>query len=249
MRWTSLWRMSASALLVLLAFATLRAFPVGAAVVRPDATPSAAASCDTATPTAGTPAMDHGDMAGMDMGTPMAGMEMDVEFDQLYIDMMLPHHGSIIAMAHAALPRLTDPRLREISQAIIDTQSAEQAELHGYREQFYGAAESAPMDTGYMDAMMAAMPGMGEMDDMVFQMDAVAQVAAICAAEDTDLAFIELTIPHHEMAITASEAALTQAVHPEIAAFALRVIDAQQAEIDELTAIRSELTGGTPASA
>jgi hypothetical protein len=39
----------------------------------------------------------------------------------------------------------------------------------------------------------------------------------------------------------ASEAALQQAVHPEIRDFAQRVIDAQQREIDELTAIRQEL--------
>ncbi len=91
--------------------------------------------------------------------------------------------------------------------------------------------------------MAVAMPGMGAMESMMFQMDAAAQVAAICAATDVDLAFIDLTIPHHEMAIVASESAVTQAVHPEIAAFAQRVIDVQSAEIAELLAIRSELTG------
>jgi uncharacterized protein (DUF305 family) len=173
-------------------------------------------------------------------------MEMDVEFDQLYIDMMLPHHGSIIAMAQAALPRLQDERLREIAQNIIDTQSAEQEELRGYREQFYGSADPAPMDDHTMDMMMTAMPGMGSMDDMMFQMDATAQVAAICAAEDADLGFIDLAVPHHEMAIAASATALEQATHPEIHDFAQRVIDAQSAEIEELSTIRAELSGGTP---
>ncbi len=246
MRWTTLWRVSASVLFLLLAVATFGAIPVEAAVSRQDATP-AAASCDTTAPAA-TPAMDSGAMAGMDMGTPMAGMDMamDVEFDQLYIDMMLPHHASIVAMAQAALPRLTDPRLQEIAQAIIDAQTAEQAELRGFREQFYGSPEPAPLDGDTMEMMMAAMPGMDAMDDMMFQMDAAAQVAAICAADDTGLAFIELTIPHHEMAIAASETALTQAVHPEITAFAQRVIADQQTEIEALTAIRAELTGGSP---
>ncbi len=86
-----------------------------------------------------------------------------------------------------------------------------------------------------MDMMMTAMPGMGSMDDMMFQMDATAQVAAICAAEDADLDFIDLAIPHHEMAIAASETALEQATHAEIRDFAQRVIDAQSAEIEELT--------------
>ena len=149
-------------------------------------------------------------------------------------------------MAEIALTRLEDERLRVIAQRIIDTQSAEQTELMGYREEFYGSPDPAPLDGPTMGLMMEAMPGMGSMDEMMFQMDAAAQVAAICAAEDADLAFIDLTIPHHEMAIVASEAALTQASNPEIVAFAQRVIDDQSAEIDELTSIRTEIAGGTP---
>lgn len=95
----------------------------------------------------GTPSaeMDHGDM-DMGVGTPMAEMGMAIEFDRLYIDMMLPHHGSIVAMSRAALPLLEDERLRVIAQRIIDTQSREQAELRGYRDEFYGSPDPAPLD-------------------------------------------------------------------------------------------------------
>ena len=51
------------------------------------------------TPTAGRHTMDH--------GTPMA----EVEFDLLYIDMMIPHHESIIALAEVAQHELTHPDL------------------------------------------------------------------------------------------------------------------------------------------
>jgi uncharacterized protein (DUF305 family) len=96
---------------------------------------------------------------------------------------------------------------------------------------------------------MEMMPGMGDMASMQMQMDPNAQVASFCGADDPDLAFIDLTIPHHEMAIMASEAALEQATHPEIQELAQQVIDAQQREIDELSAIRQELTGeATPAA-
>jgi uncharacterized protein (DUF305 family) len=75
------------------------------------------------------------------------------------------------------------------------------------------------------------------------------QIATFCAADDPDIAFIEQTIPHHEMAVQASQDALTRAVHPEIAAFAQRVIDAQQAEIDQFNAVLAELTrSATPVS-
>jgi len=193
--------------------------------------------------------MDHGAMTGMDAASPMAGMDMAMEFDQLYIDMMIPHHQSIIALAEAALPHLTDERLEAIAYTIIDVQGVEVEELRDYRQQFYGSAEPMMMDEHMMGMMMDAMPNMGSMEDMMTQMDPEAQVAAFCAAGDPDLAFINLIIPHHEMAITASEIALTQATHQEIKDFAQKVINDQQREIDELTQIYSELSGdATPSS-
>ncbi len=87
--------------------------PVSPATAR-QGTP-ATAGC-AGTPVAAWP-MATAAEGGMEMGggTPMAGMAMDVEFDQLYIDMMLPHHGSIVAMAQAALPLLQDERLRTLA--------------------------------------------------------------------------------------------------------------------------------------
>jgi uncharacterized protein (DUF305 family) len=221
-----------------------------------DATPTAITCEEIAAQGAGTPQAMTDDMADMDhaaMGTPPANMDlqhMTMELDQMYIDMMIPHHQSIIAMAQAALPRLSDERLRQIAQAVIETQGPEIEELQGYREAWYGDPEPMPMDDGMMASMNEMMPGMsGAMEEMAFQMNAAAQVAAICAADNTDLAFIDQTIPHHQMAIEASEAVLEEAVHPEIRDVAQRVIDAQQREIDELTAIRQELFAeATPAN-
>ena len=195
--------------------------------------------------TMATPGTEMGAMPGMDMASPAVGMDhASMDFDQMYIDMMVPHHASILAMAEAALPRLEDERLREIADAIVEAQGQEIEELRGFREEFYGDPEPMPMDDGMMAAMGEMMPSMaGTMEEMAFQMDAAAQVAALCAAEDADLAFIDLTIPHHEMAIDASRDALDRATHPEIHAFAQRVIDAQQREIDALGAIRRELYG------
>ena len=77
----------------------------------------------------------------------------------------------------------------------------------------------------------------------------IGAIEAFCAAEDKDLAFIEQVIPHHQMAIDTSQAALEHAVHPELVTIAEDVIAAQEAEIVELEAIRADLTGeATPAS-
>ncbi len=235
------WRMSATALLLLLAIVATRG---GSMITASQSAtpPPAAASCDAAaTPSAG---------MGMEMGTPGSGMEMGTpamtaEFDQTYIDMMIPHHASIVALSQAALPRLTDPRLRALASEIITAQTAEVEELRGYRETFYG--NPAPMMVSEQE-MGRVMPGMTmPIGDMMAQMDAATQVETFCAATDPDIAFIDLVIPHHQSAIVASEAALTEATHPEIREFAQRVIDAQVREIDELTAIRQERYGsGTP---
>jgi uncharacterized protein (DUF305 family) len=220
--------------------------------VAAQSTPAAGDPCVEAahaTSASGTPDAGMGGMAGMDMGSPMAGIDMDgmdhsaMGLDQMYIDMMIPHHASIVAMAGAALPRLEDARLRDLAEGIVAAQSAEIEELRGYREQFFGDPEPMPMDGPMMAVMDETMPGMGSMEDMAFQMDAVAQVAVICAAADADRAFIDLTIPHHEMAIEASETVVEQAEHREIRTFAERVIADQQREIAELGMIREELYG------
>jgi uncharacterized protein (DUF305 family) len=214
-----------------------------------EATPTMTYSCETAmaaSPMAG--------MEGMAMGTPATGEAHDmagqsVEFDQLYIDMMIPHHASIIALAQAAQDRLSDERLQTIAGNIVSAQQAENEELRGYREQWYGSPEPMPMDQAMMGMMAEMMPDMGDMGSMQMQMNPEALVATFCSAEDPDVAFIDLTIPHHKMAIRASKAALKQAAHDEIRAIAERVIQDQQREIDELRAIRQELTGeATPAA-
>jgi len=216
----------------------------GSTVAQHDAhsgTPEPMWSCDMA----GTPAA--ADDMDMDMGDDMEMDMADVEFDRLYIDMMLPHHGSIIALSQAALPELTDPRLQEMAQNIIEAQTAENAQLTEWRTEWYGSGDPA-MDDASMERMLEAMP-VGTMDEMMREMDAAYQVTTFCAADDPDLAFIEQTIPHHQMAIDASEVAVEEAVHPELSALAEDVIAAQQAEIDLLNEIRAELdVEATPAS-
>ena len=214
----------------------------------------AATGCDTV----GTPAdagshAHHGampsptmatDTHGMEHGTPMAGMHA-AEFDLMYIDMMIPHHESVIALAEVAVDELSHPELIGIAEAIIETQDAEIAELESLRAEWY--PDAAPVS---MDEMMT-MPGMGgfDMATMDQVMNAEWQVQAFCAADDKDLAFIEQVIPHHEMALAVSEAALEQSVHPELVPIAEEVIAAQEAEIAALEAIRAELTGeATPES-
>lgn len=223
------WRCAAMMVLALGTFFSLGAMTTHAAQSSVASTP---ASCDAS----GTPTSSSQAHSSMDMGSPVSQ-----DIDVIYIDMMIPHHASIIALSQAALPGLKDERLRTLAQNVIDAQSAEIEELQGYRTEFYGSADAQPIDE---QSMMLLMGDMGHsMDAMMLEMDAAAQVAAICSAQDVDVAFIDLTIPHHESAIMSSQVVVEQAVHPEIRDFAQRVIEDQQREIEELQQIRLELTG------
>lgn len=237
--------------------------------VAQDATPGPALTCaSVGAPSAAGSAGTMPGGPGMAGGNAPAGQNRP--FDEAYIDMMIPHHASIIALAEAARGRLTDPRLVQIANDIVSSQQGEIATLRADGAKWYGSPDAMPMGGDVLGMLgMAGMTGnaggsgmtggdaggsgmMGhagaqEPEAMVL-MDARALVAEFCAAENPDLAFIDLAIPHHQMAITASEAALKEATHEEIRAIAREVIAAQQREIDEMRAIRAELTGAaTPA--
>lgn len=118
------------------------------------------ASCPTNGPAASPVATPSGNAhAGGQHGTPAAGAAVhEAEFDEVYIDMMLPHHASVIALAEAALPRLTDPRLQEIARAVISTQGEEIAELRALRQAFYGTPDPTLNGDALMTEMARVMP-------------------------------------------------------------------------------------------
>lgn len=218
----------------------------GVALARQGDDPDAVAvawSCDNAAQLATGAGHEEHD-AHLDL--PASGQATSAEFDQLYIDMMIPHHASVIALAEAALPHLTDPWLQKLARDIMSAQSSENAQLGEWRAAWYGDSEPAT-DAATMDLMLQAMP-VATMDEMMFQMDPARQVAAFCAADDPDQAFLEQTLPHHQMAVDVSLIALERAEHPELAAFADFALQEQQIEVGLLEWVRSNWEAeGTPA--
>jgi uncharacterized protein (DUF305 family)/uncharacterized cupredoxin-like copper-binding protein len=63
---------------------------------------------------------------------------------------------------------------------------------------------------------------------------------------DFDLAFIDMMIPHHEGAVAMAMVALERGEHEEIRILAQDIVDAQDAEIAQLRAWRSEWYPGAP---
>ena len=174
--------------------------------------------------------------------------------EQLYIDMMIPHHVSIIALAESALPSLDDDRLRDMASAIVTTQESEIEELREMRTARFGSPDPVPMDDGMMAAMHVLMPedeaagrDMAVMQpDMARLMDSTALIAAYCQSDDPDPAFANLTLAHHQMAVDSSRGLLETTQDAELRELAERVIAAQEAEIAILQQILHEYGAASP---
>ena len=192
--------------------------------------------------------------AGMMPGSPgMGGMMQVVEFDLMFIDMMIQHHQAAVAMAQVALDRAEHPELMQLAQTIIDTQQAEIDQLRTWRDAWYpGAAELSWDDMmGGWGQMMAGMPGMQAMGPtmgMMGMMDPETAAAALQGADPFDLAFLDAMIPHHLGALMMAEMAVQRASHPELATMAQAMFDTQTAEIAQMRAWRADwyATAATP---
>ncbi|WP_437926736.1 DUF305 domain-containing protein [Sorangium sp. So ce291] len=157
------------------------------------------------------------------------GETASAPFDRQFIDMMTPHHEGAVTMAMTAQERAEHAELKAMADEIISAQNQEISQLKSWREQWYGSAETPPMDE------MPMLEGV-EHDAM---MDMARQNEELKTAEPFDKAFIDAMIPHHEMAIDAAEAAQQKAEHAEIRTLADGIIEAQQREIDQMKAWRA----------
>ena len=150
-------------------------------------------------------------------------------FDQLFIDMMVPHHEGAVAMARIARLRASRPEITAMTADILRTQDAEITQMRAWRLAWYGSPDTPPM---------SAMPMLH--GDMQMTHDMAAEVEQLRAApEPFDRAFIDLMIPHHQSAIDMARVALTRAERPEIFGLAGEIIAAQQREIDQMQAWRA----------
>jgi len=59
-------------------------------------------------------------------------MGANVDFDRMFLQMMIPHHEAAIAMAQQALTQAQHPEIKTLAQGIITTQRAEIGEMQGY---------------------------------------------------------------------------------------------------------------------
>jgi uncharacterized protein (DUF305 family) len=164
--------------------------------------------------------------------------EAGAEFDQMFIDMMVPHHQSAIEMATIAQERADHAELKGMASQVIEDQGKEIEQLTTWRQQWFGSGDTPPM------CQMPMLPGMAGMSGGHMTMDMTQDVERLrTVPEPFDLAFIDTMIGHHQMAIDAARLAEQQAMRTEIKETAQQIIDKQQEEIDQLNQWRQEWFG------
>ena len=149
------------------------------------------------------------------------GAASGAEYDQTFIDAMVPHHQAAVDMAKIAQRKAEHPELKALADAIVADQDREIAQMKGWRKAWYGSDTIPPGGGGHQ---------MGGMDTDLKQLE---------AGQPFDKAFIVAMIPHHESAIEMAREAQTKAKHGEIKTLAGDIIAAQQREIDQMKAWRA----------
>ena len=165
------------------------------------------------------------------------GMEMRVEVDKPFIEMMIPHHQSANEMAEIALSRAKNPEVKKLDQSIIKEQTREIEQMQTWYKQWYGT--EVPTTTQMNMEMQHGGMNMGMqsgMDRAMMQMEMMDRemMEALENAQDFDREFLRQMTRHHQMATMMAGMVVNSAQHREIRNLAQNIIKSQSAEITQM---------------
>lgn len=142
-------------------------------------------------------------------------------FDRTFIDMMVPHHQSAVAMAQIALGRAQHAEIRTLGRSIITDQKAEISTMRQWRKIWFGSAATPGMM--HMPPLPGLMMSMNTMVDM--------QKLRTVPANSFDSTFMTEMIPHHQMAVQAARLEVKNGFHWQLKALAMTIIASQSKEV------------------
>ncbi|KJH70095.1 DUF305 domain-containing protein [Aliterella atlantica] len=163
------------------------------------------------------------------------GMEMRVEVDKPFIEMMIPHHQSANKMAQMALNRATSPEVKKLAQSIIEEQTREIEQMQTWYKQWYGTeVPSNGMNMGMQNGMAQSMMQMEMMDREMME--------TLENAQNFDREFLRQMTRHHQMATMMAGMVVNSAQHREIRNLAQNIIKSQSAEITQMQQLLQAMT-------
>ncbi|MBD8000551.1 DUF305 domain-containing protein [Oerskovia gallyi] len=178
---------------------------------------------------------DAGDGSGMeghDMGDGSPSQEAGAaaaganDADVMFAQMMIPHHEQALVMSRIVLDTEgVDPAVVDLATRIESAQEPEIATMEGFLAE-WGASTTGDHSGHEMDGMLS---------------DEEIQALEAADAATVSRLFLEGMIAHHEGAVDMAEAELADGKNPEALALAQEIIDAQEAEIQEMRELLATL--------
>lgn len=194
----------------------------------PETTTSAAAgtgSTDTATATPSTSAQ--------------AVTEEHNDADTMFAQMMIPHHEQAVQMSEVMLAKDDlDPDIEALANKIVAAQGPEIDQLKTMLETW---GEPTSMESGGMEGMDHGSDSGAGMEGMMTE----EQMQELEAAEGTEAAEMYLTMmtAHHRGAIDMAQEEVTEGQNPQAIEMAQKVIEDQEAEIQEMERLLQQIQG------
>jgi uncharacterized protein (DUF305 family) len=179
----------------------------------------------------------HGDMNKKAQGA----KTVDAPYDLHFIDMMIEHHRMGIDMAKMAQNKASHAELKNLATKMIQDEQKDTDQLQKWRDEWYaGKPKSDHMNMpGMSKSDPAKMKGMSGMKMQQIDMSKLEATSG----NEFDVMFIDMIVPHHQMAIDMSKDALKKAQHAPLKTFARTTIDKQQKEKAQLTKWRAAWGG------
>lgn len=194
----------------------------------PETTTSAAAgtgSTDTATATPSTSAQ--------------AVTEEHNDADTMFAQMMIPHHEQAVQMSEVMLAKDDlDPDIEALANKIVAAQGPEIDQLKTMLETW---GEPTSMGSGGMEGMDHGSDSGAGMEGMMTE----EQMQELEAAEGTEAAEMYLTMmtAHHRGAIDMAQEEVAEGQNPQAIEMAQKVIEDQEAEIQEMERLLQQIQG------
>jgi uncharacterized protein (DUF305 family) len=156
-------------------------------------------------------AMSHGsDMTATNGGYSTTTASLD---ERTFLEQMVPHHSSAIAMAQIAVKRAEHPEVRRLAQNIISSQEQEIGQMRAHHMDTFGE-ELVPSTTGpHASVDMSALE---------------------TASDNFDRVFLAMMIPHHASAIMMADGVMMGNPDDEVMMLAQGIISAQAKEIGQM---------------
>jgi uncharacterized protein (DUF305 family) len=164
--------------------------------------------------------------------------------DRAFLEAMIPHHQSAIAMARIAKSRAEHPQVTELANAIVTAQAKEIRQIKRIHRRLFDEPILPNEDAHEALGLTAEEAGMGHMD----------ATADLKQARPFDKAFIDEMIGHHQGAIRMAQAVTDETADDEIQSLAQTIVGAQSREIEAMNRWREAWygepspAGGVPAS-